>query len=146
MVTLYETLEVSEGCSKETLNAAYRSLGKRFHPDVCSTKDAHNRMSEITEAYSILSDDVKRVKYDMELKEHRERPKYGRPEAEWQAQAKGRGETYNPQGLAPEDIALGLFEQFALPALPGSFVAAYPLARNDIRQWMTAGLQKLVQP
>lgn len=146
MATLYETLEVSEGCSKETLSAAYRSLGKRFHPDVNSTKTAHNRMSEITEAYSILSDDAKRREYDAQLKEHRDKPRYGRPDAEWQARAAGQGQAYAaPQEVNPADIALQLFETFALPSLPGSFTAAYPLARNDIRTMMVNGLEKLVR-
>jgi hypothetical protein len=47
--------------------------------------------------------------------------------------------------LAVEDLALGLFEIHALPFLPGTLAAAYPLARNDFRNLISMGLQRLVQ-
>ncbi len=45
--------------------AAYRRLAKAFHPDVSTLPDAHQRFIRITEAYEVLSDPVKRSRYDM---------------------------------------------------------------------------------
>jgi len=145
MATLYETMEVSETCSKETLQAAYKSLAKRFHPDICSTAQAKTRMSEITEAYAILSDAGKRVAYDAQLKDHRATSSgtYQQHPHDWDAQRR-RLNGFDC-GVPVEDVALSLIEAFALPNLPGIFSTAYPAARNDIRSLISAGVERLVQ-
>jgi DnaJ domain len=60
-VTLYDTLEVSTKASIETIEAAYKSLARRHHPDVGG---ALAKMQEITNAYSVLKDKEARKKYD----------------------------------------------------------------------------------
>ncbi len=143
-MTLYEVLEVSEGASKETLNAAYKSLAKRFHPDVCSTPQAQERMKLITEAYSVLSDDEKRKGYDAQLKEVRG----GSSKQQHHAANPSNHQTKAPvagQGVFVEDLALGLFEEFALPYLPPVAVAAYPLARKDLRDLLSMGVERMVR-
>lgn len=61
--TLYDVLEVSYSASPETVSAAFRSLSSRFHPDNGKTGNAE-KYKEITAAWSILKDPVKRKKYD----------------------------------------------------------------------------------
>lgn len=60
--TAYDILEVSPKASPETIQAAYRSLAKRHHPDVPG--GSHARMQIIVSAYEILSDPAKRRHYD----------------------------------------------------------------------------------
>lgn len=70
MKTLYEILEVSETASKEIIEKAYKTLAKRYHPDLQSSNEkpkAEEMMKKINEAYATLSDDEKRKKYDEEL-------------------------------------------------------------------------------
>lgn len=75
MKTLYELLEVSEKASKEIIERAYKVLAKKYHPDLQKEEDkekAEQKMKQINEAYDILSDDIKREKYDEELKAKRQ--------------------------------------------------------------------------
>ena len=71
MKNLYEILEVSENASKDVIE----NLAKKYHPDLQTTaqakKIAEEKMKEINEAYSILSDDEKRAKYNQKLKNER---------------------------------------------------------------------------
>ena len=63
--TLYTVLEVSPTASPETISAAFRSLSSRFHPDNQKTGN-EVRYKEITAAWSVLKDPVKRKRYDKE--------------------------------------------------------------------------------
>lgn len=66
--TLYDMLEVSQFVSPNVLRAAYRSLVQSLHPDKNSgTEASGERSAEINDAYSILSDPVKRLRYDRTL-------------------------------------------------------------------------------
>jgi len=66
--TLYDILEVSQFVTPKVLRAAYRSLVQSLHPDKNSgTLAAGKRSAEINDAYSILSDPAKRLRYDRTL-------------------------------------------------------------------------------
>ena len=73
--TLYDTLEVIPTASPETIQAAYRSLISRYHPDKVAGLGpelqaiANVRTREINHAYDILSDAARRASYDKELSE-----------------------------------------------------------------------------
>lgn len=61
----YEILGVQKTDSDATLRSAYRSLAKRFHPDVNPDKaEAAERFKEISAAYDLLGDKDKRARYD----------------------------------------------------------------------------------
>ncbi len=62
----YEVLGISKNASKEDVKTAYRTLAKKFHPDLNkdNPKLAEEKFKEISEAYEVLIDDGKRSKYD----------------------------------------------------------------------------------
>ena len=60
----YATLGVLPSAEDYILQAAYKALCKRFHPDVYKGADAHERMAAINEAYEVLGDSSKRAEYD----------------------------------------------------------------------------------
>ena len=61
----YEVLEVERTIDAAGLKAAYRKLAMKHHPDRNGgCEDSMARFKEISEAYSVLSDDQKRAAYD----------------------------------------------------------------------------------
>jgi TPR repeat protein len=66
----YETLGIAANAEDIVVRAAYRAMSQRYHPDrfVGDPTAARVQMSEINQAYSVLSDPERRRAYDEELK------------------------------------------------------------------------------
>lgn len=60
----YEVLGVSKTASADEIKKAYRTLAKKYHPDINKEPGAEEKFKEINEAYSVLSDEQKRANYD----------------------------------------------------------------------------------
>ena len=61
----YEVLGLGKGASEDEIKKAYRKLAKKYHPDVNpGDQDAEAKFKEVNEAYSILSDQEKKARYD----------------------------------------------------------------------------------
>jgi molecular chaperone DnaJ len=61
----YEVLGVPRDVDAATLKRAYRELALRYHPDQNpDNPEAEARFKEVSEAYTVLSDPEKRMRYD----------------------------------------------------------------------------------
>ncbi len=60
----YEVLGLSKNASTDEIRKAYRTLARKFHPDVNKESGAEAKFKEINEAYQVLSDNQKRAAYD----------------------------------------------------------------------------------
>lgn len=61
----YEILGVSKNASVKDIKKAYYQLAKKYHPDTNKgDPNASKKFHEVSEAYEVLSDDVKRKEYD----------------------------------------------------------------------------------
>lgn len=58
----YQALGIDRKASKDDIKKAFRTLAHKFHPDKKGGDEA--KFKEISEAYSVLSDDKKRAEYD----------------------------------------------------------------------------------
>ena len=61
----YEVLGVDKSADEAAIKRAYRTLAKKYHPDVNpGDKEAEQKFKEVNEAYAVLSDSEKKAKYD----------------------------------------------------------------------------------
>ena len=60
----YEVLGLERSASDSDIKKAYRTLAKKYHPDLNKAPDAADKFKEIQEAYEVLSDAQKRATYD----------------------------------------------------------------------------------
>ena len=63
MKNYYDILEIDKNASEDDIKKAYRSLAKKYHPDVNKEPGAEDKFKEINEAYQTLSDKDKRYIY-----------------------------------------------------------------------------------
>jgi len=71
MKNYYDVFGLPPTASSEDISAAHKALAKKYHPDINSSKDAHEKMTMLNRANEVLSDNTKRKKYDTELKQSR---------------------------------------------------------------------------
>jgi curved DNA-binding protein len=62
--SLYETLEINSNASTSEIKKSYRSLARKYHPDVNKSHNAEEKFKEINGAYEVLSDPKKKSEYD----------------------------------------------------------------------------------
>ncbi len=60
----YKTLGVNKTASKEEIKKAYKTLAKKYHPDLNKAADASEKFKELNEAAAVLGDEKKRTQYD----------------------------------------------------------------------------------
>jgi molecular chaperone DnaJ len=61
----YKTLGVTKTAKQADIKAAYRKLARQYHPDANKgNASAEEKFKEISEAYSVLSDEKRRKEYD----------------------------------------------------------------------------------
>lgn len=65
--TLYQTLQVDPDADPEVIEAAFKRLALKYHPDRSTAPDAAQRMRELLEARDVLTDPRKRRAYDATL-------------------------------------------------------------------------------
>jgi hypothetical protein len=66
--SFYKILEVDTEASPDIVEAAYRRLARRYHPDLNTSANATAQMQELNLAYATLRDPALRTKYDWQLR------------------------------------------------------------------------------
>lgn len=101
---LYDVLGVSRKSVLEEIKVAYKRLARQYHPDLNQgSAEAHVRFTEVNAAYSVLSDDRRRLLYDRfghaSLEAGFDATKAERLR-EWEEQTRPRAENDHAQGFA----------------------------------------------
>lgn len=78
MKDFYAILHVLPSADLDVIKAAYKALARKFHPDtfVGDKANAGRMMQEINDAYSVISDPVKRQAYDTERAKNNDKEEY----------------------------------------------------------------------
>jgi len=66
IINYYDLFQINPRAELETIERIYRILAGRYHPDNKETADAE-RFRQLTEAYQVLRDPVKRKEYDRQF-------------------------------------------------------------------------------
>lgn len=70
----YNILDIDEDANKDQIKRAYRKLSLKYHPDKTNNDpNSNEEYLKITEAYEILSDEVKKQKYDIKMNLNQEK-------------------------------------------------------------------------
>jgi DnaJ-domain-containing protein 1 len=65
--TYYQVLQVDREAERDVIEAAFRRLAMKYHPDRDTSPHAQAKMREILEARDILLDELRRAAYDRSL-------------------------------------------------------------------------------
>jgi molecular chaperone DnaJ len=60
----YEILGVDKNATQEEIQKQYRTLARKYHPDVSKEDDCAEKFKKVAAAYEMLSDPQKRAEYD----------------------------------------------------------------------------------
>jgi DnaJ-class molecular chaperone len=67
----YETLGVDKDADLKKIKGAYRKKAKALHPDISTSKSGAEEFLKLEKAYEVLSDNMKRRRYDEEIDRER---------------------------------------------------------------------------
>jgi curved DNA-binding protein len=101
-IDYYEILGIKKTATEEEIKNAYRKLARKHHPDLNpNDKDANKKFQQLNEANEVLSDPIKRKKYDQYGKDWQHSDQYE------QARQSGRrnGRQGNAGGYEGEDFS-----------------------------------------
>lgn len=120
----YEILGLDKSASADDVKRAFRSLGKKYHPDVNpGDEQAEEKFKEINEAYKVLSDETKRKQYDM----------FGHAAANGPGGFGGTGGFGGAGGFGGFGDFGDIFETFFGGGFSGGSARRRPVKGNDIR-------------
>ena len=125
----YSALGVDRRASKDEIRAAYKQAALRFHPDKCASKRGlwhallggaarcARRFHAASAAEEVLSDDAKRIEYDVEL-----------ARIEFERNARRQRHTYGGGGLLPGWFRPGLVVYYLFVACLCLVIWTYAVA------------------
>jgi curved DNA-binding protein CbpA len=79
----YEILGVATDAEAPAIQAAFRALAKKFHPDGSASTRSAERFIEIQEAYEVLGTSEARQAYDIATSEWQQENQHAAEEARW---------------------------------------------------------------
>ena len=125
----YETLGINKDASDDDIKKAYRTLAKKYHPDLNHEEGAQEKFKEVQEAYDVLSDPDKKANYD----------KYGTADPQGQF-GSGFGSGFG--GFSGFDDISDIFSSFFGGGMRGS--SNEPRKGQDIQKKMQVSLNDVI--
>ena len=95
----YAILQVHESAEPEIIQAAYKRLVRKYHPDINSSPNAKERMQRLNEAYAVLGDPRTRARYDQQRSRERVEPEGSKATQQRQGRRQPPSERSQPSDL-----------------------------------------------
>jgi len=132
-MTYYEILGVARTAEADVIDAAYRAMMRRYHPDRFkgANEEAERRSKEINEAYTVLRDPGARSAYDATLAPEPAASSFAAPPRQL-------------PGATPRPRRLAFVMALALPAV--IVTAAYIFARPEAKPIASAATPPAARP
>ena len=89
---LYQILQIDPAAEQEVVQAAFKRLALKYHPDKNPSPDAHRRMQELNEAYAVIGDPFQRAAYDQQRQEKLATQRQAEEQARYQDEVERRAE------------------------------------------------------
>jgi curved DNA-binding protein len=126
-IDYYKVLGLDKNATQDDIKKAYRKLARKLHPDLNpNDKEAHKKFQQINEANEVLSDPVKRKKYDQYGKDWQHAEQF---EQARQSQQRSRGFEHETFGA---DFGEGDFSDF-FTSLFGNMSGEYRQRQTKFR-------------
>lgn len=103
----YKILGVERNASTDAIKKAYRTLARKYHPDVSKEPNAEEKFKEVGEAYEVLKDPEKRATYD-QLGTYQAGQEF-RPPPDWEQRFRSQGQGPFGGGADFSDFFAGMF-------------------------------------
>ena len=94
----YKILQVDSEAEDEVIQAAYRRLARKYHPDLAETPEAAARMAAINAAWELIGDPAARAAFDREARSPHSA-------ADGRAARAGRGASLDASGVGRQPAA-----------------------------------------
>jgi hypothetical protein len=134
----YDILSLDPAADDAAVRAAFRSMMRRFHPDVSICHQAHDISAQVTAAYAILGRSERRRAYDRRRTETADWPSDLR---ERRDSGQGRRWTDRPRSSVYARLASGTGERSATAALILTLIVAGSAMSGLLLRdgWLTTG-------
>jgi curved DNA-binding protein len=114
----YKILGIEKAATPQDIKKAYRRLARKYHPDLNpNDKDAKKNFQQINEANEVLSDPVKRKKYDQYGKDWQHAEEFEKAKQYKEQSSYSQGERYSG---AQSDMGFSDFFESMFGGVPGS--------------------------
>lgn len=115
-VDAYKVLQVDSEAEDEVIQAAYRRLARKYHPDMAGGADAAARMAAINAAWELIGEPAARAAYDRSLRQSATEPEHARGGAGAPAHGPGSGRTSSGRPRHGDDPDQASPRQFSRPS------------------------------
>jgi hypothetical protein len=136
LTDLYRVLQVDPSADAEVVEAAYRRLARKFHPDVSARADAEARIRELNSAYEVLGDATRRAAYDGA------RTRRARTPVRVVEPARGRVATNRPVASAARRVDVPLLRRPVLAATAAGLAASVAVAALSAELFSAATIDR----
>ena len=109
-IDYYQILGIDKSTKAEDVKKAYRKLAHKHHPDLNpNDKDAHKKFQQINEAYKVIGDPEKRMRYDQYGEARHQSQRFEQAQQQPQTQP---GTTFQKDADFHKDAEGGHFSEF----------------------------------